>query len=66
MTVSPNPILSLELHADQDVVVCDFTDFRGVRLRGRERHALHSALDDAIASLNLRLARSTNQADALG
>ena len=57
MTHSPeSPArLSLELRADENVVVLDFLDFAGGRLAGRESRALHHALNDAIASLNVRL-----------
>lgn len=55
MTDNPEtPRLSLQLRADEDYVLCDFADYDGTRLGQREKRALHGALDDAIANLNIR------------
>ena len=59
-----SPRLSLTLRADSNYVVLDFSDFSGGRLAGRESRALHSALSDAIRSLNIRLAGTRTHARA--
>ena len=53
----PRQHLRLQLAVSDNEVVCDFAGFAGRPLAANERTALHDALDDAIATLNLRLRR---------
>ncbi len=53
-----DPLLQLIVTANGRAIAADFLDFEGGSIQARERQALHSALDDLLDGINIRLRRA--------